>query len=210
MEKQKARIVLSATLTLFISMFFGSHAFAKGGATVTWTAPTTNEDGSALTDLVGYRVFYSTSALDCDSWDAATSQSARLATSLASIAHVDVSESSTLRDVNDAGKRGYTFNTENFLIPGLTYNFTVVAYNQSNGYSKCVNDAGANKVKNKLIYHTGNLKNYGTVNISDLSILAGDFGKTLWCRIAGHSSDINGDCGVNITDLSILAGEWGL
>jgi hypothetical protein len=28
---------------------------------VTWTAPTTNTDGSALTDLAGYRIYYGTS-----------------------------------------------------------------------------------------------------------------------------------------------------
>lgn len=31
-------------------------------ATVFWTAPTTNDDGSALTDLAGFRIYYGTSA----------------------------------------------------------------------------------------------------------------------------------------------------
>jgi hypothetical protein len=33
-----------------------------GSATVSWSAPTTNSDGSALTDLAGYRVYYGESA----------------------------------------------------------------------------------------------------------------------------------------------------
>lgn len=33
-----------------------------GSATLTWTAPTQNEDGSALTNLAGYRISYGTSA----------------------------------------------------------------------------------------------------------------------------------------------------
>jgi hypothetical protein len=32
--------------------------------TISWTAPTQNEDGSALTDLAGYRIYYGTSAGD--------------------------------------------------------------------------------------------------------------------------------------------------
>ncbi len=35
---------------------------ANGTATVTWTPPTTNTDGSALTDLAGYRVAYGNSS----------------------------------------------------------------------------------------------------------------------------------------------------
>lgn len=33
-----------------------------GSATVSWSAPTTNTDGSALTDLAGYHIYYGTSA----------------------------------------------------------------------------------------------------------------------------------------------------
>ena len=35
---------------------------SKGSATLTWTAPTTNSNGSALTDLAGYHSHYGTSA----------------------------------------------------------------------------------------------------------------------------------------------------
>jgi len=35
---------------------------AKGTATLRWTAPTSNSDGSALTDLAGYHIYYGTSA----------------------------------------------------------------------------------------------------------------------------------------------------
>jgi len=34
---------------------------ATGSATISWTPPTTNADGSALTDLAGYRIYYGTS-----------------------------------------------------------------------------------------------------------------------------------------------------
>jgi hypothetical protein len=39
---------------------------ATGRATVEWTAPTTNTDGSALTDLVGYRLAYGHTSDDLD------------------------------------------------------------------------------------------------------------------------------------------------
>jgi hypothetical protein len=38
-----------------------------GSATVRWTPPTLNEDGSPLTDLRGYRVYYGTSSTNLDS-----------------------------------------------------------------------------------------------------------------------------------------------
>jgi hypothetical protein len=36
------------------------QAVATGSATLTWTPPTTNTDGSALTDLAGYKVYWGT------------------------------------------------------------------------------------------------------------------------------------------------------
>ena len=38
-----------------------SQPATLGTATITWTAPVTNTDGSALTDLAGYHVHYGTS-----------------------------------------------------------------------------------------------------------------------------------------------------
>jgi hypothetical protein len=37
-------------------------AVSSGTATLSWTAPTINTDGSALTNLSGYRIYYGTSA----------------------------------------------------------------------------------------------------------------------------------------------------
>lgn len=211
MKKQKV-IISGFILALFFTAgAFAENVLANGSATVSWVSPTTNEDLSTPVDLVGYRVFYSTSSLDakCTAWDAETDQTARKATSLFTVTHADVTEANTLRDSGDATKRGYTFSTGSLLTPGQTYNFTVVAYDSSGNYSKCINDSGSNKTASKLIYYSGNLKNSGVINISDLSILAGDYGRTSWCRIASHPSDINGDCLVNISDLNILASRYG-
>ena len=39
----------------------GSGSGSTGSATLSWTAPTTNTNGSALTDLAGYHIYYGTS-----------------------------------------------------------------------------------------------------------------------------------------------------
>jgi plastocyanin len=39
---------------------------ATGSATLNWTAPTANTDGSTLTDLAGYRIYYGTSSSNLD------------------------------------------------------------------------------------------------------------------------------------------------
>ncbi|MBV6422382.1 MAG: hypothetical protein NAOJABEB_00161 [Steroidobacteraceae bacterium] len=49
----------NATLPAFSITVAGT---TTGSATLTWTAPTQNEDGSALTNLAGYRILYGTSA----------------------------------------------------------------------------------------------------------------------------------------------------
>ncbi len=47
----------SASLTSF-----AITVTATGNATLSWTAPTLNTDGTALTDLAGYTIYYGTSA----------------------------------------------------------------------------------------------------------------------------------------------------
>lgn len=53
----------SASLAAF-SITVVAAAAASGSATLSWAAPTENTDGSALTDLTGYRIYYGTSADD--------------------------------------------------------------------------------------------------------------------------------------------------
>src|SRR5580765_3861577 len=57
---------LRAALGLALAAVLGVTAPAYAGVLdATWTAPTTNTDGSALSDLGSYRVYYSTSATPC-------------------------------------------------------------------------------------------------------------------------------------------------
>jgi hypothetical protein len=49
----------SATLPAFA---IAVNAVSSGGAALSWSAPTQNTDGTALTDLAGYRIYYGKSA----------------------------------------------------------------------------------------------------------------------------------------------------
>ena len=40
----------------------GSNTGSSNSATLTWDAPTTNADGTPLTDLAGYKIYYGTSS----------------------------------------------------------------------------------------------------------------------------------------------------
>ena len=44
-----------------MSFFYGVEAFA-GQATLSWVAPSINEDGTPLTDLAGYKIYYGTAS----------------------------------------------------------------------------------------------------------------------------------------------------
>lgn len=51
----------SASLTAF-SITVSAASSATGAATLSWTPPTRNTDGSSLTNLAGYRIYYGTSS----------------------------------------------------------------------------------------------------------------------------------------------------
>src|SRR5438552_19203542 len=46
-------------------ILFATNPGSAGVLDTSWTAPTKNTDGSALTDLAAYRVYYGTSASPC-------------------------------------------------------------------------------------------------------------------------------------------------
>jgi hypothetical protein len=58
------------SLGLALALLLASTPGAAGILDATWTAPTTNTDGSPLTDLASYRVYYGTSGSPCagSSW----------------------------------------------------------------------------------------------------------------------------------------------
>jgi Putative Ig domain len=52
----------TASLPVFSIVVVSTAAAGTGSATVTWVAPTENSNGTALTDLAGYYVYYGTDA----------------------------------------------------------------------------------------------------------------------------------------------------
>lgn len=55
-------LLLLAVTALSCGHKSGDFDSSSGTATLEWTAPTMNSDGSALTDLAGFRVYYGTSS----------------------------------------------------------------------------------------------------------------------------------------------------
>ncbi|MBI1911384.1 MAG: fibronectin type III domain-containing protein [Deltaproteobacteria bacterium] len=55
------RGLIAGFAALVVSFMFAAHAFA-GEATLSWTAPATNTNGSQLADLTGYKVYYGTAS----------------------------------------------------------------------------------------------------------------------------------------------------
>jgi hypothetical protein len=53
---KKTRLALG--LVILLMLLFGENNASAVSVTLYWDAPTTNEDGSPLTDLAGYRVYY--------------------------------------------------------------------------------------------------------------------------------------------------------
>jgi len=101
MIKKIKNLVLHRVCTIFFTLFLSffpiltGTAFA-GTATLNWTAPSFNTDGTPLTDLAGYKIYYGTSSQNY--------------TSVASVGNV-------------------TTYVLNGLTDGVTYYFTVTAYN---------------------------------------------------------------------------------
>jgi len=59
-ERVLVRAIIPA---LSLLVYSGSTDWARAGSAVlSWTAPTTNTDGSALTDLAGYKIYYGTAS----------------------------------------------------------------------------------------------------------------------------------------------------
>lgn len=130
-------------------------------------------------DLAGYKIYYDTSS--------------HAGTCPAGYANS--------RDVGNATSHYF-----DALIPGQTYFFQMTAYDSANSETACSTNPGEVSM---LVTYDGDLNNSHSVNLSDASILAGDWGKPDYCAPL-RSSDINRDCAIDSDDLAIMAGDYGL
>jgi Divergent InlB B-repeat domain/Fibronectin type III domain len=133
---------------------FGLALAAVSGATnpasagvldASWTAPTTNTDGSALTDLASYKVYYSTSGTPCPG-----------STSLTVATSTSTPPSNQTVNVRLTG-----------LTTGSTYNVSVAAVDSGGNQSAC--SAVASAVAQVDIAVTPNGTNFGNVNIGSFA-----------------------------------------
>ncbi|MBI4684808.1 MAG: PKD domain-containing protein [Nitrospirae bacterium] len=62
MSKKLKNKLLCTALFIIAVIFSNSGLLFASTATLSWNAPTTNTDGTALTDLVGYRIYYGISS----------------------------------------------------------------------------------------------------------------------------------------------------
>jgi len=178
MGKQKMILPVFISALVLAAGTFAGKALANGNATVSWVAPTTDEGGGALTGLNGYRVYYSTAAISCTNLP------------------------STFRDVPGGTVLRYTFNGTAYLTPGSTYNFAVVAYDDSGNLSGCATGSGGVTTVSKLVSYAGDLNNDHSVNILDYNILKAYFGTS---NVAG---DVNRDGTVSIFDYNTLKADF--
>lgn len=185
MKKQKK-------LGMFIGLaglFLAGQVFAAGSATISWTSPTTDEGGGSLSGLTGYRVYRSSSAIDCTAWNAGD-QVYRTANPL----------SATSVNVSGGSTTSYRFN--NNLTAGQIYYFAVVATDGTN-LSKCATEVGGATQVSKTVTYSGDLNADNAVNIFDYNLLKLHFGTS---NIAG---DVDKNGTVNIFDYNMLKSDFG-
>jgi len=61
--------IIARFLGVLLCLLFIPLAAYAGEARLTWERPTTNEDGTCLTDLAGFKLYYSTTPADHSSFD---------------------------------------------------------------------------------------------------------------------------------------------
>jgi len=162
MKKQKIILITLIFLCSFLAFAFAGSVLAYGGATVSWVAPTTDQGGGSLTGLTGYRVYYSTSAISCTNWNAA-SQSSRQADAGTLLP-------STYRTVASGSTLSFTFSNTIYLTPGSTYNFAVVAYDDSSNLSNCATGTGGVTSVSKSVSYTADINNDHSVDYLDYGL----------------------------------------
>jgi len=61
LNTKRYKFILAAIIFIVVA-FINTEQLIAGTATLSWTAPTTNADGTLLTNLAGYKVYYGTSS----------------------------------------------------------------------------------------------------------------------------------------------------
>ena len=138
-----AHVALSCLLS---GVLLGTSSSTAGILDATWTAPTTNTDGSPLTDLTSYVLYYGTSPSPCPG-------------------------SSSVRVASPTSSPGPN-QTTSFKLTGLTtgapYNVAVTAVDAVGNQSACSSVASAVARTDFAVSPTGSV-NFGSVNIGSFA-----------------------------------------
>lgn len=171
----------------FANMVFSVNVKADASATVSWTPPTTDEGGGALTGLAGYKVYYNTSSTWLNYLTACVLPGPGIGTEI---------------DVPGGATSSYRF--QNSLTPGQTYYFAVAAYDDAStpNRSKCATTSGSLTEISKRVSYSGDINNDWVVNGGDSTTMAGVY-------LSNNSAaDINKDGVVNGGDSTIMAEDY--
>lgn len=196
----KKRMAVFSVMAMFFIVLIGFARFVvAGSARLSWNPPTTNTDGSALTDLAGYKIHYGTSSGNYST---------------------TVSGSNCLGCPAPLGTEGEGMCLP---LPAGTHYFAVTAFDQSG------NESGySNEVFKTVIGHASPLGNIDTISSGsstrvdgyDLSFLSKCFGKSIAgasCTDAYYTdwsancdkADLNDDGKIDSSDLTFLAASFG-
>src|SRR5262249_46459154 len=138
-----ARVTLSCVLS---GLLMGTSPSTAGILDATWTAPTTNTDGSPLTDLASYLLYYGTSTSPCPG-----SSSVQVASPTSS---PGPNQTASLRLTG--------------LTTGTTYNVAVTAVDALGNQSVCSSVASAVARSDFAVSPTGTV-NFGAVTIGSFA-----------------------------------------
>jgi len=168
MKKTKIKPTVLCGLLLTLFLLAPINLAFAGSATISWNANTES-------DLAGYKVYYGTASRTGS--DPKTCGLCGYST-----------------NINVGNVRTYTISS---LTNGMTYYFSVSAYDTSN------NESAFSSQVSKLISTTADLNGNGYINAQDFSILMSNWGST-----SRPAADINQDGYVNAQDLSIMMSQW--
>jgi hypothetical protein len=171
---------LKTLIFLFAASLFCANTALAGSATVSWDANTSDSD------LAGNKIYYGTSKRTCDNPGLNGSNMCGYSSSV---------------DVPGKTATSYTINN---LTDGVTYYFSVSAYDTSNNYSAFSSEVS--KTIPTTATKPGDANGDNAVNIFDYNILISNYGKSV-CGVS--SGDFDASCTINIFDYNILISNYG-
>ena len=185
MKKQTIKAGMVISLVLLAVVLSSGNALAFGSATVSWTRPTTDDGGGALTGLTGYKIYYGTSSFG--------------ACSLGSATPININDATTT-----GGTTSYHF--PNNLTPSQTYYFTVVATDGTN-LSSCATGTGGVTEVSKVVSYTGDVETAGSsfhaVDMADYNLVKINFSTN------NPAGDANKDGVVDMQDYNFVKMDFG-